>query len=244
MKKLIPLFSLIVLSVCLCGCASSRVEVTPDMGPIAIMSINISNQLQWEGEENSSGVAGLLVTKAVSKNGDEDKIADMGYTKSLYDDAVYACYDILENDFDMDVIPEDKLFSVQSYLDAANDLSYKLAYDQPKQYRALTYKNFVAPEVALETGARTFAYITFDVCKVMDTGIGKNGSCKGSVKASIYFADESGKFIAGYYGYARSEESVAAVLGVINESELMPYIGPVFREALYNAYNGIVWKKK
>lgn len=246
-KNVISLSILVLLLTCLESCASKFVEITPDMGPVAIMSINMSNQLTWEGDDQSGKSLAKFATDKLINNKVEDEkaLAFMGYTKPLFDDAIDACYGVIEKELNCPVVSQEELFAVPEYSEGKSDLALLAStYDTPEGYRALSERNSIAPVVATKTGAKSFLYITFDVCKVMSTGIGKNGACKGSVKTTATLADENGKVICRYYSYTTTEKSVAAVAGVVNEKELISLLEPVMHNAVYNALKNVKKGKK
>lgn len=210
-------FVVIGLCALLAGCASApAVKNVSDMNPTGIVSITADGNITWYGEENeSSGLLGDIIEKKVDKAIGESPdnlfpIAESTLIAKLKTKGV-------------GVIEPAKILKSQAYLAAREDKFMKLSGAVvPAGYRFVNErdgKSFLA--IAAANGMKSGIYTYFKFQKVMDSGVGKNGSAKACVTMNIFIVNESGKIDFQKSYYAASTKSFAVVSGLYKPASLM-----------------------
>jgi hypothetical protein len=225
-------------AVLLTGCATTKAAFDPAaISPAAVMSVKANYEVSWYGQDpETKGAAVGLMNKLIKDKTDAKTQNLLARTAPLMNDAAAAVYEVLPA-AGIRLADKDAVLNSASYKAAGDNKLYAAAaFEKPDGYKMLGAKDTaVAAGVKTETGAASFVYVTYEINKVMGSGVGKNGSMTACVTATVVVADAEGKQIANGQAYAEGKDKIAVVAGIYDVEKLVPMYPAVIREALKKA---------
>lgn len=225
-------------AVLLTGCATTKAAFDPaSVSPAAVMSVKANYEISWYGEEpKTKGAAIGLVNKLVKDKTDEKAQNVLARTAPLMNDAAAAVYEVLPA-AGIRLADRKAVLNSAAYESAADNKMYAAAaYEKPDGYKLLGAKDTAAAVgVKDATGAASFVYVTYEINKIIGSGVAKNGSMTACVTAMIVVADAEGKELASSHAYAEGKDKIAVVAGVYDPEKLAAMYPAVIREALKKA---------
>jgi len=225
-------------AVLLTGCATTKAAFNPAaVSPAAVMSVKANYEINWYGEDpETKGAAAGLLNKLIKDKTDEKTQNLLARTAPLMNDAAAAVYEVLPA-AGIQLADRNAVLNSAAYKAAGDNRLYAAAaYEKADGYKLLGAKDTAAAAGVKEaTGAASFIYVTYEINKVIGSGVGKNGSMTACVTAMIVVADAEGKEIASSHAYAEGKEKIAVVAGIYDTEKLVPMYPAVIREALKKA---------
>lgn len=221
----------------LTGCATTKVALNPEeLSPVAVVTVRANEEISWYGEEESSGAGKGLLDKFITKNTNEDTQVLLSRTTPLLDDALDAVYEVLSS-VNIKLVEKENVINSSCYLSAEENKMLKAAaFVCPEGYRILSSNDSAfSKSLMAETGASSCIYISFDINKIIRTGVGKNGKMTACVTTNLEIVNSEGKTVARLNGYATCEDSIAIVGGIYDPKKLNAMFPSTIRASLENA---------
>lgn len=230
---------ILVISTLLTGCASTKKFNVETGSPVAVISIFVNDEITWYREDDEpSSLLGTFTKKMVDIEGTDDAKLLLSRTIPFVEGAEEAIFEGF-SEAGIEVIPKDEVLNSNAYLSNEGNEFYKVSgVICPNGYKFFDItNNKVRTEMTEETGAVSYVYITYEINKVMDKGIGKNGKVTACVTTTIRLTDSEGKNAVIKTGFAEGEDSIAIVAGIYDLQELSDMIPDIIKASLKNAVN-------
>lgn len=202
----------------------------------AVVSIYANDKIEWYGEEpQSSGILNVIGRNQVNENASDEEKAKLGFTGYLLEDAAVYVYEALAA-YGLDIISAEEVLNCETYAAAVDNKMKKAAlFVTPEGYKLFGTNDKAFTKILAETGAEGLISVYFEISKIMDKGIGKNGKMKACVTASIEFIDAKGKTLKTFSGFAKSEEALEIKAGNYDAEALSVLYPDVIKAALAEA---------
>lgn len=230
---------IIVIVICLlAGCTTMKGGLS-NYDPAAIVSIQSNRMINWEGEgDRIDGLADKFIRKTLMPGKTENKVTQ-STAENLIEEAANIIFDTLSFSEIASIVSPADVLETPAYFRAKTDTRTEESgdYVKPAAYKFIDNADKeLAVNLALDEGIKSTMYLDFTFCKIMATGIGKNGSMMAKVIMRVTLLDETGKKIYfrthDYLSINRIEVASAA----FDNDELMS----LFQEALYEAASDLV----
>lgn len=206
----------------------------------AVVSIYANDKIEWYGEESeSTGILNLVGRNKVNNEASDEEKAKLGFTGYLLNDAAADTIEALAA-YGFDLVPQEEVLNCDTYTAAKDNKMKKAALMvTPDGYKLFGTNDKQFSKIISETGAEGLISVYFDIAKLMDAGVAKNGKMKACVTVSIEFIGSNGKTLKTFSGFASSEESLEVVAGIYDVEALSAMYPEVIKAALADAVSKI-----